>query len=41
MAAQPRQVQPSDILSAVRRLLSSTLPTAASMQSASAAMPKL
>ena len=40
MAVQPRQVQPSLMLSAVRRPLSSTLFTAFSMASASSAMPK-
>ena len=40
MAVQPRQVQPSLMLSAVRRPLSSTLFTAVSMASASSAMPK-
>ena len=39
MAVQPRQVQPSLMLSAVRRPLSSTRFTAFSMASASAAMP--
>ena len=40
MAVQPRQVQPSLMLSAVRRPLSSTLFTAFSMASASSVMPK-
>ena len=40
MAVQPRQVQPSLMLSAVRSPLSSTLATASSMSWASAAMPK-
>ena len=40
MAVQPRQVQPSLMLSAVRRPLSSTLFTAFSMESASSVMPK-
>ena len=39
-AVQPRQVQPSLMLSAVRRPLSRTLFTAFSMASASSAMPK-
>ena len=40
VAVQPRQVQPSLMLSAVRRPLSSTLFTAFSMASASSVMPK-
>ena len=40
IAVQPRQVQPSLMLSAVRRPLSSTLFTAFSMASASSVMPK-